>query len=344
MVIVSFTNYVVAVPPSPALDWSIDRSVLRVLDQRALPTTEGFLELRTIDDVVDAIRSLAVRGAPAIGVAAAIGLVVSLENAARGDPAGMRTLLPGFAERLVAARPTAVNPAWAVGRVVARAAVVADDELAAALRDEASAILREDRLMCEAIGHHGLALVPDGARVLTHCNAGALATSGIGTALAPIYLAHASGRRVTVFANETRPLRQGARLTAWELARAGIPVTVLPDGAAAALMASNAIDLVIVGADRIAANGDVANKIGTYGLALAARAHELPFYVAAPWSTVDPNTPNGGAITIEYRSRHELEPLPHGVGIWNPAFDVTPRVLVTGYLTDRGLVAPPFNQ
>jgi methylthioribose-1-phosphate isomerase len=184
--------------------------------------------------------------------------------------------------------------------------------------------------------------VPDGARILTHCNAGALATAGIGTALAPIYAAHAAGRLVTVYANETRPLRQGARLTAWELSRAGIHVTVLPDGAAASLLAQRQVDLVIVGADRITANGDVANKVGTYGVALAARAHAVPFYVAAPWSTIDPATATGADIVIEHRSSDELGELPPGVPAWNPAFDVTPHKLVTGYLTDRGLVTPPF--
>lgn len=329
--------------PIHSVGWSADRSALRVLDQRQLPSRETVLELRSLDEVVDAIATLTVRGAPAIGVAAAIGLVVALEHDARGDAASMRTLLAGFATRLVASRPTAVNLAWAVGRLVARAAGVPDEELREALRAEADAILREDQLMCDAIGAHGMRLIPDGARVLTHCNAGALATAGIGTALAPVYAAHAKGARVSVYADETRPLRQGARLTAWELARAGIPVTVLPDGAAASLLASGAIDLVIVGADRIAANGDVANKIGTYGLALAARSHEVPFYVAAPWSTVDALTPDGDAIEIEQRAGTELGELPPGVSVWNPAFDVTPRFLITGYITDRGFVEPPFT-
>ncbi|MES2524652.1 MAG: S-methyl-5-thioribose-1-phosphate isomerase [Gemmatimonadota bacterium] len=348
--------------PTPAVDWSPDRTALRILDQRALPQDERIVDLHRIEDVIDAIAQLAVRGAPAIGVAAAIGLVVCLAAAAENDDGVARRLLPEYAERLVAARPTAVNLAWAVRRMTARAAAHAtahaatQDESASpvagpsarssllgALRDEAEAIRREDCLMCEAIGVHGLPLIPDGTRVLTHCNAGALATAGIGTALAPVYTAHAQGRRVHVYADETRPLRQGARLTAWELSRAGIEVTVLPDGAAASLLASGNVDIVIVGADRIAANGDVANKIGTYGVALAARAHGIPFYVAAPWSTIDADTPDGRAIVIEHRAPGELTPLPDGVGAWNPAFDVTPRALVTGYLTDRGLVSPPFE-
>ena len=328
--------------PLSVVAWSPDRRALRYLDQRALPAREIVCDVCTLGAVVEAIRTLAIRGAPAIGVGAAIGLVVALEHEAGGDASGVRTLLPSFASRLVLARPTAVNLAWAIGRMVSRAASATDDVLLHALRDEADCILREDISMCEAIGQHGLALIADGARILTHCNAGALATAGIGTALAPIYSAHALGRRVQVYANETRPLRQGARLTAWELQRAGIAVTVLADGAAASLLASGTIDLVIVGADRIAANGDVANKIGTYAVALAARAHAVPFHVAAPWSTIDAATPHGAAIEIEHRHGDELGELPAGVLAWNPAFDITPRALVSSYLTDRGIVAPPF--
>lgn len=328
--------------PIQAVTWSRDRRSLRIIDQRLLPSEEVVRELRALDDVIAAIRTLAVRGAPAIGVAAAIGLAVGLEEAASGD-AERRQLLPHFAARLIASRPTAVNLAWAVNRLLARAGAADDQRLLDALRDEADAILREDVAMCDAIGSHGASLIPDDARVLTHCNAGALATAGIGTALAPVYAAHAAGRRVHVYADETRPLRQGARLTAWELQRAGVRVTVLPDGAAASLLRSGAIDLVIVGADRIAANGDFANKIGTYSVALAAHAHHVPFYVAAPWSTIDIDTPAGAAIEIEHRHADELGELPSGVGVWNPAFDVTPHSLVTGYITDRGLMQPPFN-
>ncbi len=335
--------------PTPAVDWSADRQSLRILDQRLLPGAEVVRELRGIEEVIEAIRTLAVRGAPAIGVAAAIGLRVALRHAtdALDEPerhSHSRALLAPFAARLVASRPTAVNLAWAVERLLARAARTADDGLDAALEDEAETIRLQDVAMCEAIGAQGLSLILDGACVLTHCNAGALATAGIGTALAPVYAAHAAGRRVQVFADETRPLRQGARLTAWELQRAGIPVTVLPDGAAASLLRSGVIDLVLVGADRIAANGDVANKIGTYGVALAARAHEVPFYVAAPCSTIDVRTTSGADIEIEFRGREELGEMPAGVDAWNPAFDVTPRALVTGYLTDRGFVEPPFDQ
>ncbi len=313
----------------PAVGWSPDRRSLRILDQRRLPGEEVVRDLSALDDIVDAIRTLAVRGAPAIGVAAAIGLVTALEQESEGSGARARALLAGHASRLVASRPTAVNLAWAVGRLVAISDGISDAALLDTLRSEAEAIRAEDVAMCEAIGRHGLAIVPDGCRVLTHCNAGALATAGIGTALAPVHLAHREGRRVEV-------------LTAWELQRVGIPVTVLPDGAAASLLRTGGIDIVIVGADRIAANGDVANKVGTYGVALAARAHDVPFYVAAPWSTIDAATSTGGDIEIEFRHADELGELPVGARVWNPAFDVTPRHLITGYLTDRGLVEPPF--
>jgi methylthioribose-1-phosphate isomerase len=328
--------------PTPAVSWSPDTTALRILDQRRLPAEEVIRDLTTLDEVIDAIRTLAVRGAPAIGVAAAIGLAVTLDADSRGDGAHARRLMGDYASRLIAARPTAVNLAWAVQRMLHRANEMADGELVRALRVEAELIRQDDVRMCAAIGHHGLPLIPEGARVLTHCNAGALATAGMGTALAPIYAAHGAGRVVTVYADETRPLRQGARLTAWELSRAGINVTVLPDGAAASLIAQRQVDLVIVGADRIAANGDVANKVGTYGVALAAHAHDIPFYVAAPWSTIDPATPSGTHIVIEHRDRDELGELPPGVPAWNPAFDVTPHHLVSGFLTDRGIVAPPF--
>ncbi len=327
----------------PAVGWSPDHRSLRILDQRRLPGDEVVRDLSALGDIVDAIRTLAVRGAPAIGVAAAIGLVVALEQESGGNGEQARALLADYAFQLIASRPTAVNLPWAVERLVARGGGVLDAELLDALRREAEAIRAEDVAMCESIGRHGLTIVPDGSRVLTHCNAGALATAGIGTALAPVHLAHREGRRVEVFADETRPLRQGARLTAWELQRAGIPVTVLPDGAAASLLRTGAIDVVIVGADRIAANGDVANKVGTYGVALAARMHGVPFYVAAPWSTIDTATATGDDIEIEFRHADELGELPIGTRVWNPAFDVTPRTLITGYLTDRGFVEPPFS-
>jgi len=226
---------------------------------------------------------------------------------------------------------------------------VSDEDLLCALRLEATRILDEDRAMCDAIGQVGAPFIPPGSSILTHCNAGALATAGIGTALAPMYVAHAREVQFRVFVDETRPLLQGARLTAWELNRAGIDVTVLPDSAAASLLRTGRIHAVFVGADRIAANGDVANKIGTYPLSLAAKAHGVPFHVCAPWSTFDPATAHGEEIHIELRERNELAlvgdriVLPTHVSVHNPAFDVTPRELVTSYITDRGIITPPFH-
>ena len=331
--------------------WSADGGAVDIIDQRLLPGALVRRELRTVDDVCDAILSLAVRGAPAIGVAGAMGLVVSLAPNVDDDRDGFLVRAAVLGARISRVRPTAVNLSWAVDRMLHVARATAGDarRVLDALRREATAILDEDREMCRRIGEHGLALLADGARVLTHCNAGALATAGIGTALAPVYLAAERGRRVAVFADETRPLLQGSRLTAWELAQAGIDVTVLADNMAASLMREGRVDLVIVGADRIAANGDVANKIGTYPLALAARHHAVPFYVAAPWSTVDPATPSGDAITIEHRAADELArgfeaPVsPRDVAVYNPAFDVTPAELVTAFVTDRGVVRPPYH-
>ncbi|MDH5234241.1 MAG: S-methyl-5-thioribose-1-phosphate isomerase [Gemmatimonadota bacterium] len=328
-------------PPVRAVGWS-PAGTLRILDQRLLPGRELERDLGTIDEVADAIRTLAVRGAPAIGVAAAIALASAL-------PEVTRHAVEAAAALLRATRPTAVNLGWAIDRMLAVArALPPAPSLDAALRAEAERIRAEDEAMCRRIGEHGQEWMRDGVRVLTHCNAGALATAGIGTALAPLYVAHARGRRVEVLADETRPLLQGARLTAWELQRAGIPVTVLTDGMAASLMAAGRVDLVLVGADRIAANGDVANKIGSYGLAVLARHHGIPFVVAAPWSTVDLATATGAAIEIEQRGADEValvgdrRVVAAGVAIHNPAFDVTPHALVSAIVTDRGVLRAPF--
>jgi methylthioribose-1-phosphate isomerase len=255
------------------------------------------------------------------------------------------------ADAIRSTRPTAVNLPWALSRVVKVAEQTAGDVTAIweAVFSEVLAIGAEDQRMCMAIGHHGLTLIGPGARILTHCNTGALATGGMGTALAPIYLAAERGLKPQVFADETRPLLQGSRLTAWELQQAGIPVTVLVDSAAATLMREKSIDIVIVGADRIAANGDVANKIGTYSLAIAARHHAIPFYVAAPSSTVDPETATGADIHIEQRAADEVRrtagslTAPANVAVYNPAFDVTPAALITAIITDRGLHRPPYR-
>ncbi|MHB0947835.1 MAG: S-methyl-5-thioribose-1-phosphate isomerase [Gemmatimonadaceae bacterium] len=337
-------------PIIEAVRWSPSGTAVRIIDQRLLPTEYVERDLRTLDEVCDAIRTLAVRGAPAIGVAGAMGIVAALAN----DTALPRDAFLARAREVGATvrgtRPTAVNLPWAVDRMLRVLAQPGDaPTLLAALRDEATAILEEDRAMCRRIGEHGLPLIPDRAAVLTHCNAGALATGGMGTALAPVYLAAAAGGDVQVFAGETRPLLQGSRLTAWELARAGIPVTVLADSMAASLMRERRVDLVIVGADRIAANGDVANKIGTYPLAIAARHHGIPFYVAAPWSTVDPATATGAGIEIEQRDAREVRAgfgtttAPEEAAIYNPAFDVTPAELVTAIVSDRGVHRPPYH-
>ena len=324
---------------------------MRIIDQTLLPERAVERDLRTVDDVCEAIATLAVRGAPAIGVAGAMGLYASLLPHAGEPPARFRERLDAHARRIAHTRPTAANLAWAV-REMLHAANAANGDTAgvlAALRDRAGALLEEDRAMCRRIGEHGAPLIPDGARVLTHCNAGALATTGIGTALAPVYAAAAAGRRVEVIADETRPLLQGSRLTAWELARAGIPVRVIADGAAGSLMRAGRVDLVIVGADRIAANGDVANKIGTYPLSVLARHHGIPFYVAAPASTFDPTLDTGDAIVIEQRSRDEIArgfgrvTVPEGAAVENPAFDVTPAALVSAIVSDRGVHRPPYR-
>jgi methylthioribose-1-phosphate isomerase len=334
------------------VDWSPDGDAVRIIDQRRLPETFVERDLRTLDDVCDAIRTLAVRGAPAIGVAGAMGLVAATRRFADDDtPGRFREHVMTAAAAIRATRPTAVNLPWAIDRMLLCAASFEDspEVLLDALRREATAIRDEDRAMCNSIAEHGLALVPDGARVLTHCNAGALATAGIGTALAPIYLAVASGRRVEVFVDETRPLLQGSRLTSWELTRAGIPVTVIADNMAASLMRAGRIDLCIVGADRIARNGDVANKVGTYGVAVSAHHHGIPMYVAAPTSTFDPATPNGDAIEIEQRDPDEVR---RGFGpltaadaarVHNPAFDVTPAALITAIVSDRGVHRAPYD-
>ena len=330
--------------PDP-IRWG-EGGTVRILDQTLLPGEERYLELDSVDAVAEAIRALRVRGAPLIGIAAAMGVTL----AGRHGTASVEQVHAAAAQ-LRATRPTAVNLAWALERMERRAAAAAAEgqDLRQALRDEADAIRDEDRAMCARIGAAGAALIGDDAVVLTHCNAGALATGGIGTALAPIYTLHDAGRRVSVVACETRPLLQGSRLTAWELERAGIPVTVLVDAAAASLMRERKIDLCIVGADRIAENGDVANKIGTLPLALAARYHGVPFYVAAPTSTLDPSTKSGDRIHIEQRGSAEVTSpfgtptAPAGVGVYNPAFDVTPADLITAIVTDEGIFRPPYR-
>jgi methylthioribose-1-phosphate isomerase len=310
----------VTIPPT--IEWT-GHSV-RLIDQRRLPGELAFLECRGVGDLCEAIRTLAIRGAPALGAAGAMGIALA---AIAGEP------LERAAGRLKATRPTAVNLAWGVDRALA-----ADDPV-----DEAVRIAAEDVERNRRLGANGAGLIPEDARVLTHCNTGSLACVGYGTALGVIRAAHEGGRRPSVWVDETRPVLQGSRLTAWELQQLGIPFTLVADAMAATLMASGEVDAVIVGADRIAANGDVANKIGTYGLAVLAHHHGIPFYVAAPVSTFDPDTADGGAIPVERRDGEEVAVVggqrlaPAGVAVENRAFDITPAELVTAYVTEEGI-------
>jgi methylthioribose-1-phosphate isomerase len=320
-----------------AIEWAGDN--LRIIDQTALPERVEYLELRTAGEVIDAIRRLAVRGAPAIGVTAAFGVVLGLAEGGE---------LTEVAKRLCETRPTAVNLRWAVERVVAAAqkAAGSDEEGELALA-EAHRIWDRDRESCRRIGEHGRQELAAAQRLLTHCNTGRLATAGSGTALGIVYAKAEAGEPVEVLATETRPLLQGARLTAWELAQAGIPVTLVTDGSAGPAMQSGRVDAVIVGCDRVAANGDTANKVGTYLCALAAQANGVPFYVAGPMSSFDPESPDSRSIVIEARSEREVrlvgdQAIAPEVPVWNPAFDVTPAELITAFVTDVGVLRPPF--
>lgn len=326
---------------------------VRMIDQRVLPDTETYVHAVTAEEVAHAIREMVVRGAPAIGIAAALGVAIEagrLAADARDARALAQAVGPAI-ERLAATRPTAVNLFWALDRMrrVLSSASGTATTLATALRTEAQAIWEEDLRMCRAMGDHGAALLAPGCRLLTHCNAGGLATAGYGTALGVVRSAWRQGRLRSVLADETRPFLQGARLTAWELQKEAIPVTVITDNMAAWMMKTGEVDAVIVGADRVAANGDAANKIGTYGLALAAHAHGLPFYVAFPTSTLDLARPTGESIPIEERPAREVTHVgdkrlvPADVPVRNPAFDVTPASLITALVTERGVVRPPFG-
>jgi methylthioribose-1-phosphate isomerase len=333
------------------LSWHGDAATgfLRLIDQTKLPKSLVEFDCSELEQVREAIQSLRVRGAPAIGVSAAYGVVVGLQSTGNSSPAEFLRELESVVDALASSRPTAVNLFWALNRVKDVAKSVADqpgtDRLARVL-EEAQNIEREDREMCDAIGRNGAELLASGTGVLTHCNAGGLATAGNGTALAVIFSAVAQGKRVEVYADETRPLLQGARLTAWELKQRDIPVTVITDSMAGWVMKQKLVQAVITGADRIAANGDTANKIGTYSVAQLARSHRIPFYVAAPSSTFDLSLSDGKAIPIEERKRDEIakpfgqQTVPNDVGVYNPAFDVTPADLIDAIVTERGVIRP----
>ncbi|MYA28344.1 MAG: S-methyl-5-thioribose-1-phosphate isomerase [Nitrospira sp. SB0666_bin_27] len=332
----------------PTVEWK--DGVVRLLDQSRLPGHTELLECKDVAAVASAIQELKVRGAPAIGVTAAMGVALGAQSVSAADVSTFERHVLGICDQLAATRPTAVNLFWALTRMKVvvrenRACTIA--EIQSRLVQEALAIQQEDIAMCKAMGQHGAGLIKDGHTVLTHCNAGALATAGYGTALGVIRAASEQGKQVHVFANETRPVLQGARLTAWELMEDGIPVTLITDSMAAVVMRQGKINLCVVGADRIAANGDVANKIGTYGVAVLAKAHDVPFYVAAPSSTIDVSMPSGSAIPIEERPGHEVTTIngeasiaPKDVAVFNPAFDVTPAKYVTGIITEQGIVSP----
>jgi methylthioribose-1-phosphate isomerase len=335
----------------PTLAWTPEG--VRFIDQTKLPLEESYVTATNYEQVADIIVTMVVRGAPAIGVSAAYGIAL---GAQQSKAATTQEFVPEFSricDRLAATRPTAVNLFWAIDRMKQVFATLLADgsamaEIQRKLLAEAHAMYEEDIAACKAMGAYGGALLPEEGGVLTHCNAGALATCGYGTALGVIRSAVEQGKRIHVYADETRPFLQGARLTAWELMADGIPTTVICDNMAASLMRAGKIKAVVVGADRIAANGDFANKIGTYNVAILAREHGIPFYCAAPWSTIDTATPTGDAIPIEERSPVEVthhggkQLTPHGVGICNPAFDVTPAKYVTAIITERGVLRAPY--
>ena len=337
----------------PTIEWQPEAVVM--IDQRKLPGQELYVHCKTANEVARAIKTMVIRGAPAIGVAAAMGIALGMN---RSKAQGTKQFAVDFnklCDLMAATRPTAVNLFWAISRMkrVFGEAVQAGhsvDEIKAILVKEATAIHDEDVDSCKQMGRFGADVVPSGARILTHCNAGALATAGYGTALGVIRAAAEQGKVVQVFADETRPFLQGARLTAWELVRDGVPTTVITESMAGPLMRKGGIDFIVVGADRIAANGDFANKIGTYTVAMMAAAHKVPFYVAAPLSTIDLVMPDGSAIPIEERNSREVTHMgstqltPDGASVWNPAFDVTPHHLVAGIITEKGIARAPYTE
>ncbi len=332
----------------PTVEWK--NGAVRLLDQSKLPGTVEFLDCQDYQAVADAIRTLKVRGAPAIGVTAAMGVALGAHTINATDYVVFSQVVLKICDELAATRPTAVNLFWAIERMKQKLESLRTEPISAikqALTSESQSILEEDIALCKTMGRHGAELIRDGETVLTHCNAGSLATAGYGTALGVIRAAWEQGKKINVIADETRPVLQGSRLTTWELMQDQIPVTLITDNMAGSLMRQGKIQLCVVGADRIAANGDVANKIGTYSVAVLAKAHNIPFYVAAPYSTIDLNTKSGDEIPIEQRSPSEVTTIhgnhpvaPRDVAVYNPAFDVTPAELITGIITERGVFKP----
>jgi methylthioribose-1-phosphate isomerase len=350
--VILFMSFTIIMARLKTIEW-IDHCA-RIVDQAQLPGALVYKDIRSSEEMFTAIKTLQIRGAPAIGVAAAFGVYLGIRDIA--DSASLAVFeseLKKQADRIVSSRPTAVNLPWAVGRMLRCAASLNGAGIPAIKRlllDEAQKILEEDRLMCRAIGEFGFELVKEFKTVLTHCNAGGLATSEYGTALSPVYVAQEKGKLIRVYADETRPVLQGARLTAFELMAAGIPVTLICDNMAAVVMARGLVEAVVVGADRIAANGDTANKIGTYGLALLAKAHAIPFYVLAPSTTFDLSLSSGREIPIEERPAEEItcgfgrRTAPENVTVFNPAFDVTPSRFISALVTDKGIIMSPFKE
>ncbi len=332
----------------PTVEW--EKGAVRLVDQSRLPETVEFIDCRDYKMVADAIRTLKVRGAPAIGVTAAMGVALGAQAITATDYQTFSRAVLAICDELASTRPTAVNLFWAIGRMRKKLESLQGQSVSIikqVLISESQAILEEDIALCKTMGHHGAGLIQDGQTILTHCNAGSLATAGYGTALGVIRAAWEQGKKINVIADETRPVLQGARLTAWELMQDHIPVTLITDNMAGSLMKQGKIHLCVVGADRIAENGDVANKIGTYSVAVLARAHNIPFYVAAPYSTIDLKTKTGDDIPIEQRNPAEVTAIhgshpiaPKDVAVYNPAFDITPAELITSIITERGVFKP----
>jgi len=334
--------------PVPTIEWKDDN--VRIIDQTRLPTEKIFVTIDTARAMWEAIKVLKVRGAPAIGIAAAFGIYLGIRDFKGEDRRSFTRRLEEVCSYIGSSRPTAVNLFWAIDRIKALVKLHEDlpvTKIKRLILNEAKEMVEEDNRVCRRIGEHGVALISEGSSVLTHCNAGGLATAQYGTALAPIFRAHELGRKIRVWVDETRPLLQGARITAWELVDSGIPATLITDSMAAWVMSQHKVDLVIVGADRIASNGDTANKIGTLGVAVSAMAFNVPFYIAAPVSTIDRKIASGSEIPIEERDPEEIKhgfgkrTAPEAVAAYNPAFDVTPARYIKGIITEKGILKPP---